>query len=147
MPRAVCSEVELVELSHAGSLFHPFRKPAVRLELPTLSARENAVWQDRLEALRQECGCRAAVAALAVFVLAGIAWVLVAALQPNRGGETDYSAIGIYSAASLAGLVLCTLLGKFAGLAQAHGRYRRTCRALLQRLQKPGSTPAPISRG
>ena len=138
MPRVVRSETELIELierSRAGSLFHPFRKPSVRLELAGLSTRENASWQDRLEALQNECGCRAAVAALAVFVLAGIAWVLVAALQPNRGGETDYSAIGVYSAAFLAGLVLCTLLGKFAGLALAHARYRRTCRALLQRLQ------------
>ena len=138
MPRSVRSEIDLIELialSRTGSLFHPFRKPPVRLELPTFSARENATWQDRLEALQDECGCRAAFAALAVYVLAGIAWVLVAALQPNRGGAPDYSAIGLYSAGFLIGLVLCTLLGKFAGLALAHVRYLRTCRALLQKLR------------
>ena len=107
--------------------------------LPMLSARENATWQDRLDQLQHECGCRAAVAGLAAFVLAGIAWVLFAALQPNRGEAPDYSAIGMYSAAFVAGLILCTLLGKLAGLALAHVRYRRTCRALLQALQKPGS--------
>ena len=142
MPRAIRSEVdliELIELPHSGGFFHLLRKPPVRLELPMLSAHENAAWQDRLDQLQQECGCRAAAAGLAAFVLAGIAWVLFAALQPNRGEAPDYSVIGMYSAAFVAGLILCTLLGKLAGLALAHVRYRRTCRALLQALQKPGS--------
>jgi len=138
-PRVVRCEIDLIELPHVGSFFHPFRKPPVRLELPMLSARENATWQDRLDQLEHECGCRAAVAALAAFVIAGIAWVLFAALQPDRGEAPDYSAIGMYSAAFVAGLILCNLLGKLAGLALAHLRYRRTCRALLQALQKPGS--------
>jgi hypothetical protein len=122
-------------LMRPPSLLHPFRRSPVLLDIPQLAAEENALWGHRLEDIRRQCGCRAAVAGLGIFTTAGVAYVLIAALQPNPGGEPDYPAILLDGGLFFAGLIGSALLGKFAGLTLAALRFRRTCHALRQRLR------------
>jgi hypothetical protein len=128
------TEADLLALMRPQSLLHPFRKPPVLLAIPQVPADENAAWADRLEYLRQECGCTAAVIGLGVFTLASFACVLAAALQTNPGIEPDYQVILFNAAWLVAGVILSALFGKLVGLTLAALRFRRTCRALLARL-------------
>jgi hypothetical protein len=129
------TEADLLALMRPPSPLHPFRRPPVLLDIPQLAAEENAVWGHRLEQIRRQCGCTAAIAGLGIFTAAGVAFVLIAALQPNSGGEPDYPAILLNGGLFLAGLIGSALLGKLAGLSLAALRFRRTCRALRQRLR------------
>jgi hypothetical protein len=95
------------------------------------------IWQNRLESLRQECGCRASAIALGCFALAGVVYVTVTALRPNIVTEPDYQVLGLNGAVFFAGLVFSALFGKFMGLTRANILFRRTCRALVARLATP----------
>jgi hypothetical protein len=131
------TEADLAQSLRRESIFHPFRKTPVVLNIPQLSAEENMLWQNRLESLRQECGCRASAIALGCFALAGVVYVTVMALQPNSVAEPDYRALGLNGAVFFVGLVFSALFGKFLGLARANIRFHRTCRALVTRLAAP----------
>ena len=136
MPLLIRTEADLLALIRWQSLLHPFRKPpALLLNIPQLPADENAVWSQRLEYLRQQCGCTAAAICLGVFTLASFVYVLAAALQTKPGIEPDRQAMLFNGALFFAGLILSALLGKLVGLTFAALRFRQTCRALQTRLQ------------
>jgi hypothetical protein len=135
MPLLIRTEADLLALIRPQSLLHPFRKPPALLGIPQLSADENAAWCQRLEYLRQQCGCTAAAIGLGIFTLTGFVYVLTAALQTNPGTEPDHQAILLNGAVFFAGLILSVLLGKLVGLTFAALRFRRTCRALQTRLK------------
>lgn len=129
------TEADLSALMRPESLRHPFRKPPMLLAFPEMGTDENAAWAYRLEDIRLECGCRAAVVGLGVFTLASFAYVLVAALQTDGGIEPDYPRILFNGSLLVAGLILSALFGKFIGLTLAALRFDRTCRELLNRLE------------
>ncbi len=128
------TEADLLALMRPESLRHPFRKPPVLLAFPEMPTDEAAAWAYRLEDLRMECGCRAAVMGLGVFTLVSLAYVLIAALRTGVGIEPDYPRILLNGSLLVAGMVLSALFGKFVGLALAALRFDQTCRELLNRL-------------
>lgn len=129
------TEADLLVLLRRQSLFHPFRKPPSLLDIPEFSADENAVWSQRLEYFRQQCGCTAAVIGIGAFLLATLVYVLAEALQPNLPSGTGHQEVLFGSVSFSLGLILSTLLGKLVGLTFAARRFRRTCRAIQTRLR------------
>ena len=128
------TEADLLALMRPEGLRHPFRKPPILLDFPEMRTDESAAWADRLEDIRLECGCRAAVIGLGAFTLASFAYVLVAALQTDAGIEPDYPRMLFNGSLLVAGLILSALFGKFVGLTLAAQRFNRTCREFLNRL-------------
>jgi hypothetical protein len=131
VPLLIRSEADVLELTGACSLRHPFRRPPALLDIPQLLAEENAAWGQRLEYFRQQCGCMAAMAGLGAFTLSSLAYVVAVALQSNPGAEPDYQAVWFNSTLLVVGVVLSAVLGKLIGLTFAALRFRATCRALL----------------
>ena len=127
-------QIDVAALMREQSLSHPFRRPAALLDIPQLPPEENAAWGFRLEHWRGQCGCTAAIAGLGAFTLAGVAYVLILALQTTPGSEPDYAVILANGVLFLAGLILSALIGKLIGLTMATLRFRRTCRLLQTRL-------------
>lgn len=134
MPLIIRTEADLLALTRPHSLLHPFRRPAAQIDFPQLAGEENVAWGQRLEYLRQQCGCRASVMGLGAFTAASFVYVLVAALRTNPGGEPDYHAMLFDGALVFGGLILSALIGKFVGLSVAALRFRRACRAILARI-------------
>jgi hypothetical protein len=135
VPLLVRSEADVLALTRVQSLRHPFRRPPALLDIQELRAEENAVWGQRLEYFRQQCGCTAAMTGLGAFTLASLAYVVTVALQSTPGAEPDYQAVWFNGALLLLGVVLSALVGKLIGLTFAALRFRATCRALLVRLR------------
>ncbi len=129
------TETDLLALMAEQSLIHPFRRPAALLDIPQFTPKEGADWGARLEHLRNQSGCTAAIIGLGGFTLASLLYVLAAALQTTPGSEPDYPTILFNGALFSAGLVFSALLGKLVGLILAALRFRRTCRALRIRLK------------
>jgi hypothetical protein len=129
VPLLIRSEADVLELTGACSLRHPFRRPPALLDIPQLLAEDNAAWGQRLEYFRQQCGCMAAMAGLGAFTLSSLAYVVAVALQSNPGAEPDYQAVWFNSTLLVVGVVLSAFLGKLIGLTFAALRFRATCRA------------------
>lgn len=99
----------------------------VALRLPGLSAEENLVFQNRLNALLDACGCGTggvlsvvAAAPVVLAALSGASWI---------AGVGPLTTLGFALLAFLVG----GAVGKALGLAHAHLRLKRTLEELLRR--------------
>ena len=130
----VRTEADLLQLMRSESALHPFRKPPIRLDIPTLNRAEAAAWQLRLEELRQHCGCTSGAVFLGAFLLANLAYVLGSAVRPGFSLPATTKDLWLTGIIFLAGLIISALFGKLLGLSVSAFRFRRTCRALQSRL-------------
>jgi hypothetical protein len=122
---------DIRELLRTEGMLHPFRKPRALIRIPELAPVEARAWEQRLENLRQQCGCTAGALAMGCFV---IAFVVYSAWHSSTTPSPLTPAVLASQGAMLViGLVLSALLGKFAGLLSASWRFRRACLELLER--------------
>ena len=126
------SEQDLLELLQRESILHPFRKPQALILVPQMDHSEAAAWENRLEHLRQQCGCTAGAIGLAVFAIASVAYILRTSSLSNSDFNADN--LVLPSAIFLGGLIMSAALGKLLALSVAIIRYRRTCFELKRRL-------------
>ena len=127
----VRSKDDLWKMLQPESALHPFRKPRPVLQIPELPPQEAWLWEQRLDNLRQQCGCTSGALAMGLFV---ILFVTYSALNLSPAGNGELSSLAQEAAILIGGLICSALAGKFAGLLAASLRFRRTCLALHQRL-------------
>jgi len=122
---------DLWKLLRPESVLHPFRKPRPLLQIPELPRREACLWEQRLDSLRQQCGCTSGAIAMGLFT---ILFVTYSALHISPASNWELASVAGQAAILVAGLIFSALIGKFVGLLAASLRFRRTCLALHQRL-------------
>jgi hypothetical protein len=133
IPFVVRRKADLRLLLQSEGILHPFRRPPFLLRIPELPEPEAGAWEQRLEGLRQECGCTSGALALGAFVVLFLVYALHSSLSALDHLQPRVLLLG--GAFFVAGLILSALIGKFLGLSMAGIRFRRTCSELHQRLQ------------
>ncbi len=76
---------DLIRLERGASFIRRAHRAPVRLAIVGLLDVENAKWQQEIQSLRLECGCRAAIRELLAFILVACAYVLIEALRLDLG--------------------------------------------------------------
>jgi hypothetical protein len=132
-PFVVSSGDDFDRLTRAGSSWATLDEiPRLLIRLPGLSSSEARVWEEKLETLRQSCGCAAAAQGMAVFSLAcAVTGGLGAFPAIDRFGAGGLAAAGL---AFAAGLALSAVVARGVSLYVARLRYRRMCFRLIGRL-------------
>lgn len=128
----VRSKSDLRLLPRRESILHPFRKPPLAIRVPELPLPEAQAWEQRLENLREQCGCTAGAIALLAFVVGFVVYVLHRNLTMPE--NLSPGSLWLGAVVFVAGVVLSALGGKFAGLWVADVRFRRIYRELQWRL-------------
>jgi len=126
-PRVVRDRAELRALLGSRELY---AKRPLALELPGLSAQEAFAWSERLNGLRNECGCSLGAKCMAAGFLAALA-----ALAVLHGPFTPALLLRLPLAAVAA--VVCAGLGKAAGILMARRRLRREIASLASNVPDP----------
>jgi hypothetical protein len=132
MTFVVKTKDDLWNLLQPESPWHPFRRPRPLIRIPELPPQEARAWEQRLDTIRQQCGCTSGALAMAAFAL-------LFAVYSLRDLSSAAGSFGIASFAwqgtlLVAGLIASALMGKFLGLLSASIQFRRTCFDLHQRL-------------
>jgi len=122
---------DIRELMRPEGPFHPFRKPRAFIRMPGLSPAEALAWEQRLENLRQRCGCTSGAVAMGLFA---VLFTLHAVFDsPLATSSPSLSDLWLRGGVFAVGLILSALAGKFLGLLSASLQFRRACHDLLYR--------------
>lgn len=116
-------------------IFMTPRRLEIELSLSELSPEENSRWEQRLNKLRRECGCRMAAAGL----LAGLA-VSVSSFDASALSSVQASTVEVSSKFAI--MIAFAVAGKFLGLGIARARLNHSIRALSSIATKRMSNPA-----
>lgn len=110
---------------------YSLNRPRVLIRIEGLPQQEARVWEDKLDTIRQMCGCRSGAAAVVIFILAAVGYGLLA--EPHT--LISHGNVALDTGAFAAGLVLSGIIGKLIGLSAASTKYRYICRQLIERVQ------------
>jgi hypothetical protein len=122
---------EIQQLLRAEGLLHPLRRPRVLIRMPGISHEEAQAWEQRLEELRQQCGCTSGAISLGLFV---VLFTLHAVLDsPLATAGPCLSDLCLQAGIFAFGLILSALAGKFMGLLSSSLQFRRACHELMHR--------------
>lgn len=110
---------------------HVASRPQVLIRVEGLRDQEAREWEDKLDSLREECGCRSGAIAVVIFIFAAVSYGLFAAPYTpiQRGG------VILDTVVFLVGLSLSAIIGKSIGLFAASKKYRYICAELVERVR------------
>ena len=100
------------------------------IRITGLQEQEARAWEDELDRISQMCGCRSGAAAVGVFILAAVAYGLLAEPQSLISHGNVALDTGVFAG----GLVVSGIFGKLIGLVAASSKYRLISRQLIARI-------------
>jgi hypothetical protein len=132
---------DLNDLLHGERSPRFARKEAIRLELPGIPADEAEMWQARLNAYRNDCGCSTGAIFTCLALGAVLVYVAVCALSMPLADTLRATGVGALV------IVLGGAAGKLVGLLVARLKFKRACGKLLMLLRQHGITQSPETGG
>lgn len=121
---------DIEDLTRGRSITRLNLKDVIRLEFPALSEKERALWEVRLNAYKNDCGCSTGAAFCCITLITVAVLVFITALSSPIAFTIRVVALGTIA------IFFSGLVGKALGLTIARLKFRRGCAKLLKRMKQ-----------